>query len=159
VRNYEPIWTGLDPENRYDQLRDVLLGAVFAGKSEHWSEGGVRPLLVFEKEGWGTLGIAPAEPPQIGHAGQPWYADSEDRGRLAWEEASGRTVSWVGPGVLAKLEPDGVVALPPAPPATDDHELRTALLVLMDEIGIALPRRGKGYYLKGEPETAESEDA
>lgn len=155
MTNYEPIWSLLDTETRYAQLCQVLDGAVFAGKTEHMSEHGVRPLLVFKKEGWGTLGLATYGAPVIGHAGQPWYEGHEPAARegLMWEEAAGRAVTWVGPGVTTTTADDcnprryeGMSD----EQIRDDHARRTALLILMDEVGIAIPHNGRAFFLKAE---------
>lgn len=74
VRHYEPIWTGLDPENRVAELQKVLQGATFLGKTEWLYEAregdqleglGVRPLLLFAtRAGW-VLGLATREEPGL----------------------------------------------------------------------------------------------
>ena len=114
----------------------TLFGATFVGKSENMHADGFDPLLVFDKDGV-RYGLSCSEAPLIGHAGQPWYSGLEEglRDERAWEEAEGRTVSWVGPGV-------------------ENKGGRGAFLVLLDDMGIAIV--GDAAVLRAE---AESEDA
>lgn len=146
--HYEPIWTGLDPENRAGQLAEVIVGSVFAGKSTHTSaEGGTRPLLVFEKAGWGRLGIAPPadRPPILGCRERPWWHGREDADAIGWQEASGREVALIEDAEGTIVGPDGV-------PAGGEAVVAIALV---GDMTICLRERGKAFYLRAE--AAESE--
>ena len=143
MTNYREAYPDLPWADVRRAVMQTLLGSTFVCKAENMHADGIDPLLVFEKDGE-CYGLSCSEAPLIGHAGQPWYSGLEEgmRDQKAWEEAEGRTVSWVGPGVEH------------ANVRGPDHAPRQAFLVLMDDMGIAIV--GDAAVLRAD---AESEDA
>lgn len=91
VRHYEPIWTGLDPENRTAELLKALEGATFLGKTEHFYEAqpgddvegmGVRPMLLFATAAGWVLGLSCKRDPQA-HWDEQEH-DQDPTGCWAW---------------------------------------------------------------------------